>query len=112
MAEGATGGMSDALATGRQRLDAVIHGRVQGVGYRYFVRLEAHRLGIDGWVANRPDGGVACRAEGDRAKLEVFLEALRDGPPGAFVERIDVTWSTVTGGSSGFVVRASAHSGD
>ena len=104
--------MSEALAPDRQRLDAVIHGRVQGVGYRYFARREADRLGLDGWVANRQDGGVECRAEGDREDLERFLEALRDGPPGAFVERIDASWSTVTGGSSGFVVRASAHSGD
>lgn len=104
--------MTDVPAVDRERLDVVVHGRVQGVGYRYFVRLQAGRLGIDGWVANRPDGGVACRAEGPRGDLERFLDALREGPPGAYVERVDVSWSAATVGESGFVVRSYAHSGD
>ena len=50
----------------QERLDATVRGRVQGVGFRYMVLEEAHRLGLAGWVANEPDGSVRCVAEGTR----------------------------------------------
>jgi acylphosphatase len=95
-----------------ERLEAVVHGRVQGVGFRIFVVRHATRLGLSGWVANEASGRVRCVAEGGRTELESLLDDLRDGPPGAWVDRVDATWSTATGGLSRFDVRSGWHSGD
>lgn len=95
-----------------ERLEAVVHGRVQGVGFRYFVVRQAAGLGLTGWVANEPSGHVRCVAEGSRPALESLLEALRSGPPGAWVDRVDSTWSAATGELDDFDVRSGWHGGD
>jgi acylphosphatase len=99
----------------RARLEASVRGRVQGVGFRYFVRREAVRLGLAGWVANESDGSVRVVADGPRDALETLLAALREGPPAAIVERVVVNWPPVAGGShmtAGFGVRSGGHRGD
>ncbi len=95
-----------------ERLDATVRGRVQGVGFRYFVVRHAMDLGLTGWVANEPDGSVRCVAEGDRASLETFLESLERGPAGALVDRVTSRWETAGGGWRTFEVRSGGHSGD
>jgi acylphosphatase len=65
-----------------------IIGRVQGVGFRWWVRTEAVGLGLSGWVRNEPDGSVAVEAGGSHHALERFERALQRGPPGAEVERV------------------------
>jgi acylphosphatase len=84
----------DPAVTGTQeaRFRATVTGRVQGVGYRYFVLAEAERLRLGGSVRNLPNGAVAVEAEGPRPKLLDLLERLRQGPPAARVERVDVDW--------------------
>ena len=84
----------DPAVTGTQeaRFRATVTGRVQGVGYRYFVLAEAERLRLGGSVRNLPNGAVAVEAEGPRPKLLGLLERLRQGPPAARVERVDVDW--------------------
>ena len=94
------------------RLEAVVRGRVQGVGFRWYVIEAAGRLGLDGWVANEADGTVRCVAEGDRAALSALLEALRSGPRGARVDGVEVTWLAATGGFDGFGARSGGHRGD
>ena len=94
------------------RLEATVIGRVQGVGFRYFARREALALDLDGWVANESNGSVRCVAEGPRNDLETFLSRLRDGPPGAFVERVVDAWMPATGTLSSFGVRSGGHQGD
>jgi acylphosphatase len=98
------------------RLDAVVRGRVQGVGFRYFVMREARRLGLDGWISNEADGSVRVVADGPRATLEVLLEALREGPPASIVERVMDDWPPVASGGwltgRGFSIRSGAHRGD
>ncbi len=94
------------------RLDASIHGRVQGVGFRYFALSRASRLGLTGWVANEQDGSVHVVAEGSRADLEDLLEALREGPASAIVERVDVDWLPFTGRWHSFGVESGGHRGD
>ena len=94
------------------RLDAAVSGRVQGVGYRYFVIDEAYRLALTGWVVNEFDGSVHCVAEGPRPTLERFLAALWAGPPAARVESVIAAWSPAVGGLEGFRVRSRGHSGD
>lgn len=94
------------------RLDATVMGRVQGVGFRFFALREAMQLGLDGWVANTPDGSVRCVAEGPRGRLEAFLEQLRAGPPSAIVERVSDAWMPATGTLGPFGMRSGAHPGD
>ena len=94
---------SDAGAT--HRLTARVQGRVQGVGFRYFVRTEAHRLGLDGWVRNERDGSVAVVAEGSREDLERFADRLRKGPPGAAVRDIRTSLSPGSDEFAGFEIR-------
>ena len=94
------------------RLDATISGRVQGVGFRYFVLDAAMALRLDGWVANTPEGAVRCVAEGPRDRLESLLDRLREGPAAAIVERVSEAWMPATGTLGPFGVRSGAHSGD
>ena len=95
-----------------QRLNAVVHGRVQGVGFRFHVVRAAERLGLRGWVANEADGAVRCVAEGASDDLQRLLAELRAGPAGAWVDRVDETWSAATGEFVRFSVRAGWHGGD
>jgi acylphosphatase len=85
-------------------LHAVVHGDVQGVGFRYFVQRRAEEMGLAGWVANRPDGSVEVVAEGGRAALGRLLELLGKGPGLADVDQVDVEWGDETG-LKGFAVR-------
>ncbi len=87
------------------RLHARIKGRVQGVGYRYFVLEAAQKLGVTGWVRNRWDGSVETTAEADRAVLNDFLGILRRGPGTAHVSDILLDWSDGTGEFLGFEIR-------
>ena len=72
----------------RQRIHAVVHGRVQGVGFRYSARQQAATLGLSGWVRNTWDGAVEIEAEGPAEIVAQFLAWLRRGPVGAHVERV------------------------
>jgi acylphosphatase len=96
----------------RRRLRAVVHGLVQGVGYRWFVQRLASRLELSGWVANRPDGSVEVVAEGDDDDLAHLLAALREGPTAAAVTRVDTFEEPATGHLAGFTIRSGAHTGD
>ncbi len=96
----------------RERLEATVQGRVQGVGFRVFVARAARGLGLSGWVANRDDGAVSVIAEGDRLPLDELLELLRQGPRGATVERVQMHWGPARGDASGFEVRHGSHPGD
>ena len=64
---------------------ARIEGRVQGVGFRYTCMNEGQRLALSGWVRNTPGGDVEVWAEGPKEKLDVLLQWLHRGPPGARV---------------------------
>ena len=87
------------------RLRATVHGRVQGVSFRYYALREAERLGLKGWVANRWDGAVETVAEGSREALNRFQAFLHRGPPSAFVQRVDDGWEEPTGEFEHFRVR-------
>jgi acylphosphatase len=84
---------------------ALVSGRVQGVGFRYSCYHEACRLGISGWVRNTRDGDVEVWAEGNRGKLERFLEWLRRGPPGARVDSVQ-TGAAAPAGYKGFAIES------
>jgi acylphosphatase len=94
------------------RLEVTVRGRVQGVGFRYFVVRRALELGLVGWVANEADGSVTCVAEGTPAALDALEAALHGGPTGAIVNAVDAVRMPGTGRLDRFRVRSSAHSGD
>lgn len=74
-------------------MHCLVSGRVQGVGFRYFVMDQGRRHGVTGWVRNLPDGQVELEAEGDRADLERLLADVKGGPTLARVEKVAVEWS-------------------
>ncbi len=74
-----------------RRLRFVVTGRVQGVGFRWFVRESAVQFRVSGWVHNNPDGSVELEAEGDRETLDRFEEVLRRGNPHARVDSLEKT---------------------
>ena len=67
-----------------------IHGRVQGIGYRYAMLVEATRIGLTGWVRNRMDGTVEAMVAGTKEEVERLIEWAKQGPRGAKVTRVDV----------------------
>lgn len=99
-------------ATSSRRLVAVVHGFVQGVGFRWFVEREAERRGLAGWVANLPDGTVEVVAEGPDDQLESLIAALEEGPPGALVSHVDDHREPARGNLVDFTIRSAWHRGD
>jgi acylphosphatase len=69
----------------------IVHGRVQGVGFRYSLARRAESRGVAGSAANRPDGTVEVVLEGDADAVESLVRWCEHGPPGATVDRVDVT---------------------
>jgi acylphosphatase len=79
-----------------------VRGRVQGVGFRWFVEREAHILGIAGWVRNNHDGSVEVLAQGTRDQLSGLHARLREGPRAARVDSVDVQDTKALGGLNSF----------
>jgi len=69
---------------------AVLTGRVQGVGFRWSARRAAERIGVSGWVRNRPDGSVEAHLEGAEERVDAMLSWLARGPDGANVRDVAV----------------------
>lgn len=73
----------------RKALLVRITGRVQGVGFRFWTRVQAQRLGLSGWVRNQDDGSVKALITGPDPAISAMLKLLRNGPPGALVSGIE-----------------------
>jgi acylphosphatase len=82
----------------------IVRGRVQGVGYRYFVMREAAALGVSGFARNLPDGTVEVIAEAADDVLDLFEDRLRQGPSFASVKDLDRS-EVATRGDQGFHIR-------
>ena len=80
----------------------VVRGRVQGVGFRWFVEREAHLLGVAGSVRNRADGSVEVFAQGSPEQLAGLHGRLREGPRASRVDEVDVSPAEVQPGLSSF----------
>ena len=91
---------------------ATVRGSVQGVGFRWFVEREAVRLGLDGWVANQPDGSVEVVAEGPQEPLGELVLQLWEGPSGSSVSDVERRQEPARGNLVGFAIRSGAHRGD
>ena len=92
-------------ALAQHRLQATVHGRVQGVSFRYYTRRRATELGVAGYVRNAPDGTVEVVAEGQRVGLDELAAFLRVGPPAAVVTHVDLRWVAPTNAFDRFEVR-------
>jgi len=88
-----------------QRIDVIVRGYVQGVGYRAFARRQARALGLRGWVRNDVDGSVRVVAEGERSDLRALVDALHSGPSDAEVQDVEVSWQPYSGALADFEVR-------
>ena len=88
-----------------KHISATVFGRVQGVAFRAHTQMEAARLGLVGYVANRPDGTVRVEAEGSEAALRTLDAWLQHGPPAARVTRVDTIWSEASGQFHSFQIR-------
>ena len=89
---------------GQKRVHCMVRGRVQGVYYRASALREARRLGLTGWVANRPDGSVELVAEGEEDQVKDLLAWSQHGPSTARVEKVDTRWRSYTGEFSDFKI--------
>jgi len=79
------------------RAHVIIEGRVQGVFFRYHTQEVAVRLGLKGWVKNRPDGSVEAVFEGDREKVSQVIEWCHRGPSQARVTKVHQAWEDYRG---------------
>ena len=82
----------------------IAHGRVQGVGFRFYVRERAVPFGIKGWVRNLPDGSVEIHAEGKKDMLDLFIAEIRKGPTFGNVSHLDEEWADPTNRYTGFSI--------
>ncbi len=88
--------MSDGGPSSRKTVRLRIEGRVQGVGFRAWFSSSATGLGLDGWVANRRDGGVEAVVAGPEAAVDALIAACHRGPPAAVVPVVKAFAETET----------------
>jgi acylphosphatase len=77
-------------------------GRVQGVGFRYFVQSKAGDLALSGWVCNTPDGNVELEAQGSEENVSAFIADLRNGPGRGHVSDVRINELPISKNESGF----------
>lgn len=84
------------------RLEGVVSGRVQGVGFRFYVQKKAQSLSLNGEVKNRGDGKVEFWAEGPKDALDQLLAHVEQGPTLSHVSSVETTWGTPQHQTTGF----------
>lgn len=87
-----------------KRIHAIVHGTVQGVGFRYATKAEADRLGVTGWVRNVGSDRVEAEIQGDERQVDDMREWLRHGPQSAVVERVEVSEVDLVTGEAVFQI--------
>ena len=90
---------------GMGRAHLIVSGIVQGVFFRSTSRHQALNLGLTGWVKNRRDGKVEIVVEGEEKAISNFIQWCHEGPTGARVDKVDLTWEDFTGEFSNFSVQ-------
>jgi len=89
----------------RRGIHAVVHGHVQGVGFRYKAQQAANDLDLTGWVRNRPDRTVEVEATGTETAITKFIGFLEAGPRGAIVTQLDIDETFADTVHEGFQIR-------
>lgn len=97
--------MSDSGLDPDVRLTAWVHGRVQGVGFRWWTRCRALELGLTGYAANQADGRVLVVAQGAREAADNLLQLLRGGTTPGHVDTVVADWSRPSEQVAGFSER-------
>lgn len=90
-----------------KRVHVIVEGRVQGVFFRAFTRDEAVRLGLSGWVRNRPNGSVEALVEGEKTAVAKMLQWFHQGSPSSIVEKVHTTEESPVGDSGSFEIHYS-----
>ena len=85
-----------------KRAHILVSGWVQGVAFRYYIQRWASSLSLMGWVRNRPNGQVEAVVEGEETALLDFIRRMKEGPPTARVEALDVEWEAYLGDFADF----------
>jgi acylphosphatase len=88
-----------------EELKAILKGRVQGVGFRYFTVKEAERLGLKGYVKNLPGGEVEIVAQGDKDSLKKLVSRVKEGPSAAVVKDVNTNYRPLQREYAGFNVK-------
>jgi acylphosphatase len=88
-----------------EKIKIIVKGKVQGVGFRYYVLKKAHELDLTGYTRNLPDGSVETVAEGGASSISKFLDAVKKGPPSAEVVEIAVELGKSIGEFPEFEIR-------
>ncbi len=96
--------MPVALTMKRERVTNVYSGHVQGIGFRYAVKILTASFEVTGTVRNLPDGRVEVVAESAKEELEAFLKAIRDSDVGRFIRQEQTRWSEATNDFRGFEI--------
>ncbi len=86
------------------RFHACVSGKVQGVGFRAFVQMQANKRALHGWVRNRAEGGVELEVEGPPASVQAFLQDIHNGPPLSQVLQVTVDWKAPNRQTEGFQI--------
>ncbi len=92
----------------RVRVHLWVSGRVQGVGFRFYVQRTALQLGLAGFARNLPDHRLEVAVEGSLTEVEALVDAVRAGPSGAVVSAVEVSWEPASG-QAGFTIRTDGH---
>jgi acylphosphatase len=87
------------------RVHCIVHGRVQGVAFRATTQRQALQLRLSGWVRNCPNGTVELLAEGEETRVQRLVDWCYQGPPGARVTRVEISWEVPTGDLQLFEIR-------
>jgi acylphosphatase len=93
------------MSSKKVRAHVIVHGRVQGVFFRYETQKAAIKRDVVGWVRNRPDGTVEAVFEGVEENVHSTLEWCRQGPPRARVYKLDVDWLSPEEMDNSFEIR-------
>lgn len=88
-----------------KRVGALVRGRVQGVGFRYFAQSKAGEQALTGWVRNTPDGNVELEAQGEEGNMAGFIADLRNGPRIGHVSDVQIGELPLLKSESGFEIR-------
>jgi len=89
----------------RKAVHIIVHGFVQGVGFRYFTQKIAQRLGVVGWVKNRHDETVEIWAEDHEGTLQQFIAFIKEGPAHSQVEQLELQWAPASGKYQNFYIQ-------
>jgi len=89
---------------GNKRVHVIVEGRVQGVFFRAYTRDEALKLGLSGWVRNRPDGSVEALIEGGKTAIEKMLQWFPEGSPHSLVETVHAAEEPPVGDNTTFEI--------